>query len=430
MLDQLSILSKNLLKSFINIFFIRLLGLILAFLSQLILAKILGVSQFGLYSVMLSIIAIMVAFTLLGFDHSLKKIVPEYVEKDERENLKSLISTSFSLVMIISIIISIFAILYFYFSSNIDFYYYVVCFLAFPFFITMHFLMNVLHSLKEYTKADIILNILFPVGLILIFLAFNSFIYKPSILEIFYFRFALSLGLSIWIFKQIRKNIYVQLFDRFNKGNLQKWLNLSIPLMLNSFFQLIILRSGVVMAGLLINNSSAGIYAVALMISDLCLLGINSVSMVLVPQISGLFQKNKINELQNLVTLSVRSMFFSTLIIILILYFFGLNILNLFGVDFLAAKPILDTLILAHLVSAIFGPAGYLLNMTNNHIVFLKLIFLASILNIILNYIFISILDIEGLAFSYILTNFFLSSAATFYVIKLLKINPTILKIN
>ncbi len=87
----------------------KLLSFVLLAISFVVVARVLGPSQYGVYTLAIAIIGIFSAFGSLGLDSAANKFVSEYVEKHEKEKIGPLLSNSLYIVLAAGAILTVFA---------------------------------------------------------------------------------------------------------------------------------------------------------------------------------------------------------------------------------------------------------------------------------------------------------------------------------
>lgn len=75
-------------------FAIRIAGAALAYLSQVVLARLLGAHDYGIYSVAWMVVIIFGAMACAGFSSSASRFIPEYREKKDFDGLRGFLRTS------------------------------------------------------------------------------------------------------------------------------------------------------------------------------------------------------------------------------------------------------------------------------------------------------------------------------------------------
>ena len=90
--------------------------------------------------------------------------------------------------------------------------------------------------------------------------------------------------------------------------------------------------------------------------------------------------------------------FVSTLPLIILSFLFPKFLLGIFGKEFVMGTIAFLILSVGRLISSLSGPAGNILQMTNNQNIYAKILFVGALVNIVLNYILIPIYGINGAA--------------------------------
>lgn len=206
------------------------------------------------------------------------------------------------------------------------------------------------------------------------------------------------------------------------------WYKSILPLSLISGLQVINGYSDIIVMGIYCSNEEVGIYKTVVQLSLLVAFGLQAINQVLRPKFSSLYELGEFEELQKLVKTSARVILFLSLFPIILCIFFGSNLLGLiFGAEFSYGGPALAVLAIGQLVNSAMGSVAALLNMTGHESYTIKGIGLAAVLNLLLNIILIPKYGMLGAAiatgFSMVVWNLVLR----FYVRKLLNIEPSAL---
>lgn len=178
----------------------------------------------------------------------------------------------------------------------------------------------------------------------------------------------------------------------------KKIFSLSFPMMFSAAFIFLCNWTDVFMLGAMVSKKEVGIYNAAYKLAIIALLAIQAFNIVLAPKISELYSKNKIVELKIEVRNASNWILFITIPMVFILVVFRKQLLGLFGEEFLYGQTALIIISLGFLVNSFFATVGQVLNMTHHQKILRNYTFFGAILNIILNYIFIKRMGIEGAA--------------------------------
>ena len=192
--------------------------------------------------------------------------------------------------------------------------------------------------------------------------------------------------------------IYLILFKEKIEFNFISYFHLlkqALPMMLSSSILLLMSWADTLMLGFFLEDNikqeSIGIYNAAVKIALSATLVISAVNSIVAPKISESYNNNRIIEFQNIIYRSTRLIFYSTLPILVVIFFYPEDILFLFGKDFSIPSAVFALIILAisQAINAMSGSVGTILNMTGKQKEYGNILIVALFINILLNYILI-----------------------------------------
>ena len=96
--------------------------------------------------------------------------------------------------------------------------------------------------------------------------------------------------------------------------------------------------------------------------------------------------------------------FVSSIPLIILSFLFPKLLLGIFGKEFVSGTIAFLILSVGRLISSLSGPAGNILQMTNNQNIYAKILFIGALFNIVLNYILIPIYGVNGAAIASMLS--------------------------
>lgn len=403
------------------------------YVSQVLLARLLGVEQYGIYLYVLSWMAVIVLLGKFGMDVTLQRYLPEYLSKQQWSLCRGLLKKTFQigafsgtactligLLIVISIHTHLEPILYQTFLIGM---------LILPFWILNKLTQGTLLALKRPALSQLPDGLILPT-LLVVAVGIAYFVTEQTISArtamlihtIFWF-----ITLSISILLLFRFGLPSQIKHASTQSKSKEWLYYSFPLLLISGTQLVMNYADIIMVGLLLDTTHAGIYAAAARVSSLVTTSLLLVNMILTPYISELFHNHRIDDLQHLVTFGTRIAGVVAVPVFIILYIFGDSILWLFGKAFIDGHLALIILGLGAMFNVFSGSVGYLMSMTGHQKQAAYFFSIGCVLNILLNLILIPLYGIEGAAIATACSVIFWNLSLAFYLKKQIKINATIL---
>ncbi|MEB3217226.1 MAG: flippase [Nostocales cyanobacterium 94392] len=374
-------------------FLVRGLGMGLAFMVQLVAARLLGLENYGNYAYVLAWMTMMSILGMIGFDTATLRFVSEYVEKQEWGKLLGFLRFSKRVVLIASVgaafCLSFAAWL---FKDNLSVELLYGFWIASLLLIVQNFAMlqeNRLLALRNVLLGQLPLAVLRPFFILVGCIGIAVWVSNLGVAIFIAVALAasvLSLGVISVFLKQTLPS---QLKGVTESSNSKYWLQTALTMTLISSVHIIISQSDVVMVGALVGAKETGLYSVANRLASLLVFTLIAVNSVLASQASALYAKQSLKELQRIVSLGIKFVFFSTLPIAIVYIIWGSQVLRLFGEEFSASYSILIVLTLGQLVNALSGPVALLLNMTGHQNDTAKILMLTATVNITLNAILI-----------------------------------------
>lgn len=164
-----------------------------------------------------------------------------------------------------------------------------------------------------------------------------------------------------------------------------EWLKIALPIYFADVLAVVLANSDTIIMGWLRPLDEVGLYQVALRLSVLMLVLLGASNWVLAPWFARFHATSEKVRLQSVVTKTTRAIFAATIVIYLILVVWGKPLLEIFfGSNFVAAYPILIILGAGQLVNVASGPVVNLLAMMGGQRELAMSTFGAVILNIVL----------------------------------------------
>ena len=162
--------------------------------------------------------------------------------------------------------------------------------------------------------------------------------------------------------------------------------------------QFLILRSDILMLGLLTTTSDVGVYSAGAKLAQAATLAMVALNIIFSPRASELFHKENHTGLRRLYFKTLKYQALLTIGFIIILAVLAPYILAVLGSEYAGALSVIYVLLCGYAINALWGPIPFLMIMTKYEMQAMWLTFGAAILNIILNIIFINLYGILGAA--------------------------------
>lgn len=378
-------------------FFIKVLGLGITFIFQVILGRTLEPEFYGQYTMFLTYTNVLSIIAVLGMDRNLIKEVARIT--DDKFQCGNLLSFSIKVSLFIFVLLSLLIII-FHNSLSIS--------LNAIHFLLMMLLINVIIVIFDgflqgigfivrvtflNTLINNILKIVFFITLIYVGVkGLNAALYSFIIGEI------ITIALRSVTIKKFLGN-HIRLKSHLSHRDKVQYLKYSLTVALTTSMGLLIQNIDKIMIANYMDFSSVGIYKVAQ--NYVALIGIFiSPFVAFWPMISKLYNENKVSEIEIELKKIVRIIIYLVIPMFFIFLFLNEKLLIIFGENYVTedAKKVLIVLSFAFLVDAVSGPIGAILTMTNYAQYILINNIISLILNIIMNFVFIKMFGIFGVA--------------------------------
>ncbi|OLC38406.1 MAG: hypothetical protein AUI57_00400 [Candidatus Rokubacteria bacterium 13_1_40CM_2_68_8] len=208
---------------------------------------------------------------------------------------------------------------------------------------------------------------------------------------------AVSLGLSLYLLRRAVPTSAVAADPAFDTA---QWMRAVRGFIVISAAQLILSpQADILVVGTLLGPHDAGLYSVASQVASLIGAGATAVIFVVLPVISGLHAQGRRPELQHLVVRTVQACAAVSVPVFLLLFTAGHVPLRAYGAAFVGAYPILVVLSGVTLVGSMFGAlSGYLLTMTGHEWEASRVIVGTALLNLVLTFVLTPRLGAVGAA--------------------------------
>ncbi len=410
------------------ILFVAGAGLTLAM--ELILARLLGVEQFGLFISIYSLITLLTVFSKLGFDTALLRFLPAYEVQGRLDLITGITWRSNQWVLAMSLAISLLmAGLIAIFIDQKD-----------PIFIFTAFLGCALLPLLSQAgvKQAALVGLGYPtVGLL------PEKVIFPSLVIVGIFTLVVmtdlpknsAVAMSVAVLAAVMALLFsttvvhhrlTEKCRRTPRRYLNKeWIRSALPFSLLNLAQLGLSKTDIIMLGFLRSPEESGKYAAASLLASLVVFFINSGNRVVSVEFSRAYARKDHIKLQKLLTLSSSVFFLLSVPIILVLILFGKTALGFYGPVFTEAYGVMLILIAGQSMILVGGSVGFLLAMTDYHGLASRVVIATSLLNIVLNALLIPSHGMLGAALSTAVAISFRSGVLGFYVWKKLNIMPS-----
>lgn len=409
-------LRHTLSQSSINFMF-RVFGLGSSFLTILIISRLFGITNYGSFSLILTIsqaVTLIFAFGLPNALIFLKGNKKLSVEETKRLLLKAIKTTTTISIIPILIFLSLSEFLASLFKNPDLVIYFKILAFSLPFLIVHELLLNYFISIKKFKFYNLFMfglpNVFFIVLLLLFFYLekSNFFVFLAYVIGIIFIVIIELLLVFSVKFQEIETIKFTS----------KKLLRTASPMMFSSLLLYLLNWTDVIILGSMTDEKQVGIYNIAYKIGSVGFLVLISFSTIITPKMAELFGNNKLEELKKLIHQYTRLIAVLTLPVVLTLIFLSDFILAFFGTEASLGSTTLIIVAISVLLSATAGNVDQILNMTNHQVILKNITIISFFINVILNIILIPHYGIVGSAFSSLISTIFINLLCVIYIKK------------
>ena len=407
------------------------LAMVLGMISRIIIARYVTQGEYGVYSLALTIVNILVVIATLGLKSGTPRQLAFYRGKGEESKIKGVVFSSLQIAAISSVLISLVVFLTsdlistkLFHITELSAALRIFC-LAIPFIVLINVLASIFQGFDRAEPSayfqNISRNALFPILLgvvILLNLQFMGVIYAFMIsIVLTFIIFSIYTGKNLPLASKSKEDVSV-----VSSG--KELLLFSLPLLI-SMFSSIITWTDTLILGYFTTPDKVGLYNAALPLVHLLPVVLGAAVFLYVPLMSQLYARDKKSEIKRSYAALTKWIYAATVPIFLILILFPEATLKiLFGSGYIAAAPALRILSVGFFIHSILGTNFYTLMVMGKTRFLMWTTLITVIGNIILNIVMIPLWGIVGAAIATTLTRSLCSLAWTLKVYSLLKIHP------
>jgi O-antigen/teichoic acid export membrane protein len=405
----------------------------LAFFSQLVLTRLMGAEQYGVYVYALTWLTTFGLLGKLGTEGTLTRFVAAYIAEEKWGLLKGLMRFGYGAVFLVNITLA--ALLFEVLASGLVELkasvssVFQTALLLLPVYGLLSVTQSILYGLKRAWLAQLLeclLRVLLIAAVGAVYFRTGALSARVAILSSLGSA-VLVLALAIFWTHGSRSKAPV---DGATELQLNYWLRVSLPLCVTGLLKLLLDQGSVLIIGLMTTDTvQVAAYAVAMRVSELTAFGLMAVNLNVAPSISELFVTRSRTRLESLLTLAAYGIFAYTLVASLFLYFLGQPLLRWFGPDFTLAYSPMVILVAGQIVNALTGSVGVLLVMSGNQAFVACAMALNAALSLALNFVLVPEYGAKGAAISTATGLAVLNLTNLAYVVIKLKLNPTVFKV-
>ncbi len=385
-------------------FLVRVASAGILYLSQIILARLMGGHEYGIFVFVWTWVMVLGGLSHLGFNTAMIRLIPEYKVHGKPGLLRGLIfgGRLFAFTLATIVMLAGLAILYVFADSTTSIYV-LPAYLALIC-VPMFTITDVQDGIGR-ANGWMILALVPPYVLrpLLILCAMTAFYFSGLPMEA---RTAAGAAvIASWtaaivqiVFLNRRINQELSPASQERVYAFPAWLKISLPLVAITGCEIVLQNTDVLVISYYMAPSDVGIYFAAAKTMALIMFVHYAVGSAVANRFAALHTRGDTKALRNFVADAVNWTFWPSLAAAILILILGKPLLWLFGPQFTAGYPVMFILVLGFLVRSAMGPAEFLLNMMGEQRTCAINLIATAILNITLNIVLVPYYGLLGAA--------------------------------
>jgi O-antigen/teichoic acid export membrane protein len=416
----------------VTAFAIYIVSVGLTYCSQLLIARIVGVDTYGIYSYVFAWMAVLAYFCALGFDVALLRFVPAYEAKQAWDLVNGVIRYSQRRavivgVLIVSLGIAITTLRRSSMSRELD-NTFLVGFALVPILALLWIRCSVVRAFGGVVWA-VAPDRLVRDGMLIALVAVSAIglgwpMDAPRLMLATLVSSALGLALASLAMRRLRPRSADAAVPAYAAAI---WRGVALPLVLIGATEALMNRTGVLLLGWLGDTKGAGVYSLVFNIAFVVALPRTAVNTLFAPTISSLFIRDDRIMLQALVARAAAWTLCAGALIALVLAVLAEPLLSWFGPGFEGGVPALRILLLGQVIVSSAGSQLYVMTMTGNERSAVTLLGASACANVVGCAVLVSLFGLTGVAISATATLILWNLAMAVFIWRRLHLLPGLL---
>lgn len=379
-------------------------GLLLGFLMQLFLAKVLDQSAFGTYLFLISASAFVITFSVMGLDKAALKTIPEAETRSDGTTIAAYRRFSLRVTAITAVVAAAvmgFVFHFFYaarmalLTTDTLLLFGAICISGTIAQLFTGYLQAAKKPILGQVPQEVMKPLLIIVAVAALWFAMRR-IDLPQLL-------AINALVGVVICAALARNSRLrhagaQAGATPAPADISHWLKIGLGFQGVTLCNVLLTQTDVMVIASVLGEESVALYGVALKVANLLTFFLNSANMIVAPLITRYHAEGKREELQRMMRFVAQLVTLVTCASAIVLVAIAKPLLGLFGQEYIQANYILYIICFGHCVNAMTGAASYLMSLTGLQRQALTILAAAVALNVVLNIVLVNTSGLLGAA--------------------------------
>lgn len=367
-------------------------GAAAAFVMQVVIARALGIDEYGVAAYALAWVSILAVVSALGLDKAALRFVAEYRATGRTDLAQAYVAWSTRVIAAVSVAVGLVLVGVVFGTSWSDERGFAavmsVSSLLIPFLAVSQLYAEAIRAQRRVILSELPGMVGRPALTAVIVAAAAGAGYSLSAVMVMGVSVATA-GLSLLLLALLSRSIASESSAAPTVQPVSlirgEWLAVSIPLLLVTTSNFVLARTDILMLGSMASTTAAGAYNASSRLASLVGFPEMGVVSILAPMMAQLMAQGRKVELQRLVSFAAGMTFAVSMLAALACMFFVYPLLGLFGAGFESEVSTVRVLVVGQALCALAGPAGYVLAMTGGQGLLAMTTASSAALNVLLN---------------------------------------------
>jgi len=347
-----------------QLFFLRILGLALIFLQNIVIARLIGSGGYGIYSYAVSSATVLAKVGSMGWPTASMRFVGQYSEQQDWKRFSGVLLRASQLTLLGTLAVSVvLSALVFWtdlskdLSSSL-----LICALIVPLIGLVSLRRATFQGLGLVNRGVVAEDVLRPLLVVIPLVVFAP----NSIFGIIAVYLASAIVVLVVASLLLVKSLPPESRSAIRCYETGHWISIARRMVIGGMAFIVLNRSGILMLGVLDDMQAVGVFSAAMRMAALMGLVLGCVEGVITPALTSAFYGKRKSEFFAVMRKAIRIGILGGVPPLVFLMLFPAQLLGLFGNEFLEAVPILRLLAFGQFVNVATGPVGFALILTGH----------------------------------------------------------------
>ena len=420
---------KNLLSGSAFVLSCRLGGAVLAFATQVFLARWMGAAELGVYVFAISTAILVATMSGLGLPGAAMRFIGTALARNDdaarlgyvRFGLRTISLTSIAVAVCGALLVS---------YRLVDEKALLIAMLCVPVFSLIRFNDGVAHG-HAWFRLTFIPNAIVRPALLLAVAAViwvsGYAMQATTIISAHFVIMLLVFAIQFVILKRLLRPGLAEVQPDYNAAT---WTRASIPMLITVLMNSYLPELSVILVGIYMPSDEVAVFNASFRIAFMISFGIIAVDAIVMPQVARLHADGNSAAIQMIISRAILLKSAGGLLAVVLLFFFGKDILGLFGEEFVRGYETMLVLAVSQLAIAFTGAGAGILNATGHQDRCLLVFMTALIVLIALNVVLVPMFGIMGAAAALVVAIAIRQLWLNVIVIKRIGVHPSIFSLH